>query len=324
MNYYPLVKLSNGKKKIIFKDSYKVDSKREFERIHYLSNIYKEKYKYGDFLSFVNVPCGQCSECLRKKAKDTALRLFYESKNYKHNFFITLTYNDESLVLNDKKLPTLRKKDISDFNKKLKVYLKRRNLDSTFKFYGCGEYGDSTYRPHYHVIYFNLPLFDLKFYKVSDGHIYYNSDFLSNIWKKGHVVISEATQANICYVSHYVDKKRIYNRDEKLEIRSKYNIEPEFQFGSKFLGINLLDNIVEKIENNEFRYYVNGYSYSIPKYILNYLSDDLREYIISNYSKNIGYVQSNLNLRLLDNVDSLESLINNIEHFKTRELKKYF
>ena len=205
INYYPLIKQSNGKKKILFKYGIKINNKHDFEKLEYYSNRYSKGFLpvAGEFEKFVNIPCGSCSECLKKKSRDLTLRLYEETKVHNNNWFITLSYNEDNLPKNSKGVQTLRKKDISDFNKKLKVNLTRKNLFSQFKFFGCGEYGEKFHRPHYHIIYFDLPIPDLKFYKVKDGHVYYTSEYLNNIWKKGFIVISNSSLFNICFFSTY-------------------------------------------------------------------------------------------------------------------------
>ena len=43
---------------------------------------------------------------------------------------------------------------------------------------------------HYHVIYFNLKLDDLVFYKAGkNGDLLFNSPFIDRVWKKGFCVI---------------------------------------------------------------------------------------------------------------------------------------
>lgn len=43
----------------------------------------------------VQVPCGKCPECLRKRQNDIAVRAYREAKKYNSCFFVTLTYAPE-------------------------------------------------------------------------------------------------------------------------------------------------------------------------------------------------------------------------------------
>lgn len=43
----------------------------------------------------IQIPCGQCRGCRRKRAQGWAIRCVHEARTHKHNCYITLTYNDE-------------------------------------------------------------------------------------------------------------------------------------------------------------------------------------------------------------------------------------
>lgn len=45
----------------------------------------------------VTVPCGKCSECLRKRQNDISVRAYREAQNYGSCYFVTLTYKPESV-----------------------------------------------------------------------------------------------------------------------------------------------------------------------------------------------------------------------------------
>lgn len=68
----------------------------------------------------------------------------------------------------------------------------RKSLEPyKIRFFTCGEYGPTTYRPHYHVIIFNFPQhFDIQ-------------ERVVNSWKKGYITYSLVTPARIRYVAKY-------------------------------------------------------------------------------------------------------------------------
>ena len=158
---YPLIKLKDGSQQLLFDFGVNVKNREEYDwltngvykdfrfgkffppRLKSLSGILQQP-DYLDFVKFVNVPCGCCSECLKDRSRQWALRILKEAEQYQNNYFITLTYNDDNLPQDR----NLVKSEISDFNKKLKVYLNRKGLESDFRFYGVGEYGSQTARPH--------------------------------------------------------------------------------------------------------------------------------------------------------------------------------
>lgn len=124
----------------------------------------------------------------------------------------------------------MRKRDLVLFNKRL-----RRKFPEGVRFYACGEYGSATLRPHYHSIYFNLPISDKKFFSRSpDGKfIYYTSQTLSDIWGKGHVLVADVSFETCAYVARYVTKKF---KGEKSQY-DFFNIEPVFSLMSRRPGI---------------------------------------------------------------------------------------
>lgn len=111
------------------------------------------------------------------------MRLEYELKNSYSAHFVTLTYSDPPL--GDFALPTLVKKDVQDFMKRL-----RKRIRDPIKYYLCGEYGENTCRPHYHVIFFNLPQEPLK--------------VLFDSWQHGLIHIGEVTPRSIRYTLKYI------------------------------------------------------------------------------------------------------------------------
>lgn len=73
----------------------------------------------------IEIPCGKCIQCQLAKAKDWAVRCSHEASQYKYNYFVTLTYNDEHLVkgkYNDN--PTLVKEHFKNFVESLRKNLK--------------------------------------------------------------------------------------------------------------------------------------------------------------------------------------------------------
>lgn len=278
---YLLVKDNfTGKRKVLFKLPILISDRYDYDN---LPNILFEAKlglkglsRYQTFNMFLknqdytiedvlSVPCGICSECLRRQALDWACRIVLESKYSKNCYFVTLTYDDHNVP----NPPVLDKHAISDFNKKLKVYLSRLGLDSKFRFYGVGEYGSHTARPHYHVIYFNLdlPEDDLVYYSTTkDGFLQFNSKLLSKVWGKGFVVVGNVTTASACYVARYCDKKKLLTKREKDELREK-GITPEFSVMSRRPGIgSLAPEATRALMSNMKIQLPNGQSVSVPQY----------------------------------------------------------
>lgn len=178
----------------------------------------------------VPIPCGKCTECKMNYAKRWSDRCILEMQLHKSNYFLTLTYDDDHLPVNDQGFPTLRKKDYQDFMKRLRKSVYPTKL----RFYMSGEYGTQTRRPHYHAIIFGLELNDLEFYSRTElGDILYNSPKIRNLWKNGEVVIGQVTPSSCAYVARYVMKKQ---GNEK-RLYEKLNIVPEYTDMSRRPGI---------------------------------------------------------------------------------------
>ena len=196
------------------------------------------------------VPCGHCIGCRLEYSRQWATRCCLEALSHECNFFLTLTYadlhlptaprsltidNDTGEILRDGYSHPLDPPALTKFFKDLRRYYSYHyNLDN-IRFFAVGEYGDKSQRPHYHAICFNLPIFDLKFYKRDfAGHPLYTSEILSNIWKNGYVVVAECCFDTCAYVARYVLKKQTgLNK----QVYDYLNITPEFTRMSRRPGI---------------------------------------------------------------------------------------
>lgn len=144
----------------------------------------------------VALPCGKCLPCKLNYARNWAQRCVLEASCYAHNWFLTLTYDDDHLPSN----PT--NKEMSDFMKAL-----RNKLGNGIRFFGCGEFGTHTKRFHMHLILFNCDIPDARrIGKVKDG-AYYSSEIIEKIWNKGHIILGDVTYASCGYVARYCVKK---------------------------------------------------------------------------------------------------------------------
>jgi len=211
---------------------------------------------------YIELPCGQCIGCRLDYSKQWANRCMLEAKQYQHNYVLTLTYAPEYLPINtlcDKEsgeiteVGTLMPKHLQKFMKDLRRYYDYHyNYKSDMKynetlkiwegtnagirFYACGEYGDLSERPHYHVICFNTPIYDLvPFFKNELGDQIYLSDTIEKIWGKGNISVMELTWNSAAYVARYVMKKQ-KGPDAEDYYKSK-GIEPEFVRMSRSPGI---------------------------------------------------------------------------------------
>lgn len=141
-----------------------------------------------------------------------------ECTQWQHNYFVTLTYNDNHVPLKQglnlatgewQEELTVSKPDVQQFMKNLRRHFDHHYGETNIRYYCSAEYGDETERPHYHICLFNCNIRDLKEYpKKNDlGDQYYTSKTLEDIWKKGNVIIGELTSMSAGYTARYVMKK---------------------------------------------------------------------------------------------------------------------
>lgn len=148
-----------------------------------------------------DVPCGQCIACRLERSRQWAIRCTHEMQLHKQNSFLTLTYKNDELP----PYGTLVKKHLQDFFKRY-----RRWLGSSHKirYLACGEYGETTLRPHYHAIVFGHEFSDKKIYQETPaGHHIYTSAKLDERWTHGECKIGEANYETAAYVARYITKK---------------------------------------------------------------------------------------------------------------------
>lgn len=160
------------------------------------------------FMERIQLPCGQCIGCRLVRSVTWAARCMHEIQLHQDNCFITLTYDDENLP-NDYSLPSKEQK--SKGQSHFQLFLKRLRKDIAprkIRYFMCGEYGGSSWRPHYHAIIFGYDFPDKQRVQSSDvDNPYFISTQLSRLWPYGFHIIAEANFDTAAYVARYCTKK---------------------------------------------------------------------------------------------------------------------
>lgn len=126
------------------------------------------------------------------------VRCTHEAALHEANCFITLTYSDEWLPRRPTSLDP----------RHLQLFLKRlRKHVGAFRYYACGEYGDESFRPHYHALIFGYDFADKVLFRQRGGVRVYVSETLTRIWGMGHCTVGELTPQSAAYVARYTMKK---------------------------------------------------------------------------------------------------------------------
>lgn len=245
-------------------------------------NLMQLRYKYGED-AVLCLPCGHCVGCVLDYSKEWAVRCTLESTYYEPYtcWFITLTYAPEFVP--DK----LTKEPLQKFIKDI------RNAGYKIKYFACGEHGDkaNTYRPHYHILVFGLPINDIKIWSKSKGGYLFTSKFIESFWPFGFVTVAHSTFETAGYIARYCLKKRL----KMLEGQS----DDEFIIMSNGIGKRYLldhkdeilkyDGITGKFGNSLFS--------SMPRYfekLLNQVGEDISAFKDKRLSKSKDITRSQL------------------------------
>lgn len=203
------------------------------------------------------VPCGHCMNCRVKKMSQLEFlankELLYAYSRGLGCSFVTLTYTDENLPRTNKGTPTLRRKDLQNFHKRV-----RQLTDIPYKHISCLEYGDSLGRPHMHIIFVGLS--DVVAYNVC-----------KKAWKFGLYDVGPLTQGGLRYVVKYCCKA---DSDDVVQaIRDGNAMEQPKIMHSIGLGKRWIESHINDIVESNFLFYKNGRSTPYPKYVLEYVKD---------------------------------------------------
>lgn len=148
----------------------------------------------------LRIACGQCMGCRLERSRQWAVRCLHESKMHERNCFITLTYSDANL-------PENHNLQYSDFQKFMKR-LRKEFSDIPIRFYMCGEYGETTGRPHYHACLFGVDFDDkVPLQRTGSDHMIYRSAVLDKLWPLGHASVGQLTFESAAYTARYITKK---------------------------------------------------------------------------------------------------------------------
>lgn len=156
--------------------------------------------------------CGKCMPCRINHQRRWLGRALLESLCHTYTWFATLTYAPEAepmVRLEDGNMGgTLEKADVQKWFKRC------RTAGYKFRYLVVGEYGDRTWRPHYHVI----------IYGPSHDQI----DGMLDLWGYGFTQVNICTVGGMRYALGYTLKKMTRKHDERLRGRA-----PEFMLASR-------------------------------------------------------------------------------------------
>lgn len=227
------------------------DGKRRIKFLsRYDASFEDYRMKYGDHLLLL--PCGHCPSCLKAYSKQWSIRLMLESLFHDEMCFVTLTYSDEKLP-GDRRV---HKSDVQSFLKRLRFAFP----DKRIRYFGCGEYGENTHRPHYHLILFGVTFQDGEIVSTNElKQPVHDSPKLLSIWQKGHVSVGEVTPESCAYVARYSLKKKISLNSQKDDVFIMMSTHPG-------LGADFFHSKKDLIYLSDRIYSSSFHGVSIPRY----------------------------------------------------------
>lgn len=184
------------------------------------------------------VPCGKCAFCSATRRSDWATRLEFEAKLHLSKKFVTLTYANPHLTWKYG-MSQLVKADLQKWFKRV------RKKGAKIRYFAVGEYGSTTYRPHYHVLLFG---------DVDDVVI-------RSAWPLGQVHIGTVTEASIKYCLGYMTNKStqfLHNRVLPFSLMSR----------RPGIGSNYLTDAMIRWHRSDRKNYVlsNGVRRHLPRF----------------------------------------------------------
>lgn len=201
--------------------------------------------------------CGRCRLCRVTKRSIWTTRIELEASRHASNAFVTLTYNDMKVPwtsVDGTGVPTLSPVHVQLFNKRL--------LKSAHKLFGwkqrfflVGEYGDRTWRPHYHAALFGFPRCErgTTARSITGRYLWQeccrSCRLVGGAWQHGDVGLGELDSNRARYLGGYVTKKMTKKEDARLDGR-----HPEFsrqsrggaRKGSVGIGAPVVAELAEK------------------------------------------------------------------------------
>jgi hypothetical protein len=162
----------------------------------------------------------------------------HEAQMHEFKCFITLTYDEANLPDGG----TLVKSHLQRFIHELRRH--KLFVGYPIKFFACGEYGEQTLRPHYHLLLYGVDFPDKKKYSQSErGDSLFTSAVLDQIWKRGQCKIGALTFESAAYCARYTLQKSgqrftagHYQTIDEIT-GEVIQLEPEFNSMSKHPGL---------------------------------------------------------------------------------------
>lgn len=247
------------------------------------------------------VPCGRCANCTQNARLQKSVRCWLETIGAKSSFFVTLTYDDHNLPLNDGGYPAFSRRDTQNFLKRLRKDFEADGLGKLRYFLTCEygseqsieyyklKYGIDRGRSHYHLLIFcqdsEIPLELMRVY-------------VSNNWLLGRTQVGSCTAGSIVYSTSYAlkDDQVFYQHWDKSD-----RCRP-FRAQSLKPGLGGTPQVLEWLQSYVYNdgkalrdtLSMEGTRVSIPRYLKEKLDPSITEELKARGKQNLAELQDDL------------------------------
>lgn len=188
-------------------------------------------------------PCRKCTVCRISKLGFTEqlcnFETLYQYRKGNHSSFITLTLRDGNISHCG-----LCRSQYTRFLDNFRINLKRR-FNKSYKYIGCAEYGDDTFRPHYHFCFFGVNPAEAD-------------SILHDIWSHSIFDVGYLSSGGVRYVLDYI----MTNSNKLTDTNNQYYLNlglcPPFYTKSGGIGQIYLEQTIIPFYREHGYYLDNG------------------------------------------------------------------
>lgn len=205
--------------------------------------------------------CGQCVFCRIQRRRVWTHRIMLEASQHDNNAFLTLTYSDDYLPRDNSLSP-----------RELQLFLKRlrKNSGVRFRFFACGEYGEQSERPHYHLALFGYASCEYGITRKKE-HCCSTCDLVASTWGLGNILLGQLEPRSAAYIAGYVTKKLTkaqkggltrHPEFARMSLRPGIGSEAMHELASTLLQHNLhktLVDVPETLQHGKKKYPIGRY-----------------------------------------------------------------
>lgn len=217
--------------------------------------------------------CGQCMPCRFNRRRIWQNRIMFEAIQHEANAFVTLTYADDAQY-------TLDPKHVQLWLKRLRKAVS----PSKFRYFIVGEYGDESFRPHYHAALFGMRscAYGQSRYSRRTVDCCYYCDLVRDTWKLGFTYSGTLEPDSAGYICGYVTKKMTSRDDPRLG-----NRHPEFARMSLKPGVGR--DAMFEIADRLMKYDLDIKNLDVPTMMaVGGINKPLGRYLVENLRRMVG------------------------------------